>query len=237
MVKVSAYQLNRSRGTHPGQSRTPDGWQDGGMPPATITAVLFDADGVIQRPTVDWRAALASYVDASVADDFVVDLWESEKPTIAGKGDFRDAIGEVLTRWGSTKPADEVLDLWSRFEAEPVVVGWIQELRSQGIGCHLATNQQTYRRAVMNDERGYGDWFDQSFYSCDLGLAKPDPAYFRAILTAIDQPASSVLFIDDNAANIEGALSVGLNAELYDLSSGTDVLRDLLNRYGLTVSA
>jgi putative hydrolase of the HAD superfamily len=88
----------------------------------------------------------------------------------------------------------------------------------------------------MNDERHYGDWFDQSFYSCDLGLAKPDPAYFRAILTAVDRPPSSTLFIDDNEANIEGARSAGLHAELYDLSEGHEVLRELLTRYGLTIS-
>lgn len=207
------------------------------MPLATIDAVLFDADGVIQRPTVDWRATLATFVPAATAEDFILDLMESEKPSIAGKGDFRDAIDDVLARWGSPTPAAEVLRLWTRFEAEPVVVGWIQELRAAGVGCHLATNQQAYRRAIMNDERGYGDWFDQSFYSCDLGLAKPDPAYFRFILTAIDRSASSVLFIDDNEANIAGAKSVGLHAELYDLAEGTDALRALLERYGLTISA
>ena len=205
------------------------------MPP-TIDAVLFDADGVIQRPTVDWRATLSTFVPASAAEDFVLDLMNSERPSLVGKGDFRDAIVEVLARWGSTTPAEEVFELWHRFEAEPVVVGWIQELRARGIGCHLATNQQAYRRAIMHDERHYGDWFDQTFYSCDLGLAKPDPAYFRAILSAIDRPASSVFFIDDNEANVAGARSVGLHAEVYDLADGTDALRSLLERYGLSIS-
>jgi putative hydrolase of the HAD superfamily len=206
------------------------------MPLATIDAVLFDADGVIQRPTIDWRTTLAGFVDAAVAEDFVLDLMASEKPSIAGKGDFQEAVTEVLARWGSTTPAAEVLRLWTCFEAEPLVVGWIQDLRTRGIGCHLATNQQSYRRAIMNDERGYGAWFDQSFYSCDLGLAKPDPAYFRTILTAIDKPATSVLFIDDNEANIAGARSAGLHAELYDLDQGTDTLRALLDRYGLSLT-
>jgi putative hydrolase of the HAD superfamily len=85
----------------------------------------------------------------------------------------------------------------------------------------------------MQDERGYGAWFDRTFYSCDLGLAKPDPAYFRAILGALDLPASDVLFIDDNQANVDGARSVGLQAELYDLSSGVPALIELLRRYDL----
>ena len=50
-------------------------------------------------------------------------------------------------------------------------------------------------------------------------------------------PASSVLFIDDNEANVAGALSVGLHAEVYDLSSGVRALVELLRRYGLPIPA
>jgi putative hydrolase of the HAD superfamily len=203
----------------------------------TIDAVLFDADGVLQRPTIDWRAALATFVrpDQS-ADEFVLDLMNAEQPSLVGKGDFREAVAEVLDRWESSTPVEDVMELWRRFEAEPEVVELVQGLRAAGIGCHLATNQQGYRRAVMHDERHYGDWFDQTFYSCDLGVAKPDPVYFETILRTIDQPASSVLFIDDNENNVKGARGVGLRAELYDLVDGTDALRSLLKRYELPTS-
>lgn len=207
------------------------------MPKPTIDAVLFDADGVIQRATVDWRATLATFVEPGSPDEFILDLMAAEGPSLVGKGTFREAIVEVLDRWGSSAPVEDVLDLWRRFEAEPVVVDLIQQLRAAGIECHLATNQQAYRRAIMHDERHYGDWFDQTFYSCDLGVAKPDAAYFKTILQTIGRPASSVLFIDDNENNIAGARGVGLHAELYDLATGTDVLRDLLRRYGLPISA
>jgi HAD superfamily hydrolase (TIGR01509 family) len=208
------------------------------MPNPSIDAVLFDADGVLQRPTVDWRAALATFIGPSGSiEDFVLDLMKSEGPALIGKGDFREALVEVLDRWGSTTSADEVLDLWRQFEAEPEVVRLIQHLRTAEIQCHLATNQQAYRRVIMHDERHYGGWFDQTFYSCDLGVAKPDPEYFRTVLDAIDRPASSVLFIDDNEANIAGAKTIGLHAELYDLGTGIDVLRELLRRYNLPIPA
>ncbi|MFG1816617.1 HAD family hydrolase [Kribbella sp. NPDC049174] len=198
-----------------------------------ISAVLFDADGVIQRSTIDWSSRLSSFVPAGDGEAFVADLMAAERPALVGKGDFRDAVAEVLRRWGSEVSLADALEPWTQFAAEPAVVELIARLRARGIACHLATNQQAYRRAIMQ-ERGYGEWFDQTFYSCDLGLAKPDPAYFRAILGSIEVPASSVLFIDDNESNVAAALSVGLHAEVYDLSSGVDSLADLLGRYGLT---
>ena len=201
-----------------------------------VTAVLFDADGVVQRPTSDWWTQLTSLVPAD-GDAFVADLMAAEQPCLIGKVDFRDALADVLRRWNSPASVDEALEPWSWFTAEPGVVSLIGVLRSAGVGCHLATNQQAYRRAIMQDERGYGAWFDQTFYSCDLGLAKPDPTYFRAILGALDLPASSVLFIDDNVANVSAASSVGLQAELYDLSAGVPALAELLRRYDLPIPA
>lgn len=206
------------------------------MPTPSVTAVLFDADGVLQRPTTDWRATLATFVgpDDSV-EDFVADLMVAERPALVGKADFRDTLAEALARWNSPVSVERALEPWHAFEAVPAVIDLIQGLRGRGVACHLATNQQEYRRTVMQDERGYGAWFDRAFYSCDLGLAKPDPAYFRAILAAIGTPASEVLFIDDNESNIEGARSVGIRAEHYDLVLGVDRLMELLRSYGLPV--
>ncbi|MET9274554.1 HAD-IA family hydrolase [Kribbella sp. NPDC003557] len=206
------------------------------MSSPAVSAVLFDADGVVQRPSRDWWTRLTALVPAD-GEAFVADLMLAEKPALVGKGDFRDAVADVLRRWNSPATLDDALEPWSWFEAEPGVISLIQSLRAAGVGCHLATNQQAYRRTIMQDERGYGAWFDQTFYSCDLGLAKPDPAYFRAILGALRAPAPSVLFIDDNEDNVAGALSVGLRAEYYDLSAGVPALADLLRRHGLPIPA
>jgi putative hydrolase of the HAD superfamily len=198
-----------------------------------VSAVLFDADGVLQRPTADWSSRLHTLAPEN-PEAFVAELMAAERPTLVGKGSFPEVVADLLRKWGSPATVEDALEPWSWFEAVPEVVALIGRLRAGGIGCHLATNQMAYRRGLMV-ERGYGDWFDQTFYSCDVKLAKPDPAYFRAILTAIDVPASSVLFIDDNEANVASAAGVGLHAEVFDLSMGVPVLVELLERYGLPV--
>jgi putative hydrolase of the HAD superfamily len=199
---------------------------------AAPAAVLFDADGVLQRPTRDWWPRLHELAPTD-SEAFVAELMAAERPTLVGKGSFPDVVAEVLRRWNSPASVEDALEPWSWFEAVPEVISLIAGLRAAGTQCHLATNQMAYRRSIMV-ERGYNTWFDQTFYSCDVGLAKPDPAYFRAILAAIDVPASSVLFVDDNAANVESARGVGLHAEQYELSTGVPALVELLDRYGLT---
>jgi HAD superfamily hydrolase (TIGR01509 family) len=206
------------------------------MPNPTIDAVLFDADGVLQRSTIDWRTSLGAFAGTNgTADDFIRDVMTSESPALVGDGDFADILAKVLTRQGSQAAVADVLDLWRQFKAEPEVVEIIQDLRAGGIECDLATNQRADRRAIMQDELHYGDWFDHTFYSADLGVAKPDPAYFRIILDTIGLPAESVLFIDDNQANVTAARTVGLHAEEFELETGVAMLRDLLRSYKLPI--
>jgi glucose-1-phosphatase len=63
----------------------------------------------------------------------------------------------------------------------------------------------------------HGDYsvFDRVYASHIIGIAKPDPAFFRHILEREEWPAGDAFFIDDNAANIAAAAKLGLNAHHY----------------------
>lgn len=51
---------------------------------------------------------------------------------------------------------------------------------------------------------------DKLYLSQDLGMRKPDPAIFRYVLEQEGVAAAQAIFFDDNAENIEGAKTVGL---------------------------
>ena len=82
---------------------------------------------------------------------------------------------------------------------------------------------------------GYDDLFDESFYSCELGVAKPDPDFFGAALDRLDAPAPAVLFVDDSAVNVAAAREVGLAAECWHVDEGIAVLRERLAAHGVLV--
>ena len=109
----------------------------------------------------------------------------------------------------------------------------VTALRQCGVGCYLATNQEPIRAAYMSEQLGYRELFDREFYSCRLGEAKPDAAYFRALLLGLDLPPEATLFLDDNVANVASARAVGLHAERFLVEAGRSQLEQILAAYGL----
>jgi putative hydrolase of the HAD superfamily len=66
--------------------------------------------------------------------------------------------------------------------------------------------------------RAYADLlqpFSAVFTSSDLGVRKPSPEAFAAVCERMGVPAEAVLFFDDTAANVDGALAAGLQAVLF----------------------
>ncbi|RDI96956.1 HAD family phosphatase [Dyella solisilvae] len=70
----------------------------------------------------------------------------------------------------------------------------------------------------------------RAFASAQFGGRKPEPRVYRDCLDRLSMPASSTLFVDDNAANVVGARQAGLHAHHY---SNFDGLRSALAGFGL----
>jgi putative hydrolase of the HAD superfamily len=198
-----------------------------------IRHVLFDADGVIQSIPGGWYAAMEPYVGRR-AQEFLHGTWKDEKPTLAGHGDYLPLLAARLIDYEVSVPAEEVYRaVWQRIEPDIESLEVVRALRATGYGVHLGTNQERHRAAHMRTALGYDALFDASCYSCDLGVTKPDPGFFAAVARRIGAEASSILFIDDNARNVEGARAAGLAAEQWDLEQRHDVLRALLASHGV----
>ena len=196
--------------------------------------VLFDADGVVQQTPPGWEAELhATLGSPPFAEDLLRELFVAELPALAGDSDFAEVTREVLDRFGLAERTEAVLAFWTRLELDVEVTALIRELRAAGAACFLATNQHELRRAYMSTSLGYDELLDGQLYSCDLGVAKPDPAYFTAALERIGYSPGSALFIDDREPNVLGARSAGLRAEVFHLSSGVGALRSIMVTHGL----
>jgi HAD superfamily hydrolase (TIGR01509 family) len=67
------------------------------------------------------------------------------------------------------------------------------------------------------------------FCSADFGIGKPDPAIYLRCAERLGLTPARILFVDDKAANADGARAVGMQAHHHGTSAG---LRAALQAYG-----
>lgn len=203
-----------------------------------ISTVLFDADGVLQSagPLFDHFDRREGW-SAERLREFFRYVYV-ERPDYAGSetglADPVPVFAAALSEWGWTEPVEtflgELLTLGT--VPDPDALELVATLREQGVTCGLATNQEAFRARYMHEDLGYRKLFDHHFYSCELGCAKPDPAFFRTAVATVGAEPQQVLFIDDREPNVAAARACGLYAEIHQPGA---VLRDTLVAYGLPV--
>lgn len=196
---------------------------------APPSAVLLDADGVLQRTPEDWYEVLLRLG----GEDFPAACFELERPSLRGEGDFREHMQAYIDANGITCTVDDVLDPWLRIEVDRAAMEVVAQARAAGVRCYLATNQQSVRAGHMREVLRYEDVLDGCFYSFELGVAKPDPEYFRRIAERLDLPPGELLFVDDRPDNVAAARSVGLRAEEAPQHDDGATLRRIFTAYGL----
>ncbi len=200
----------------------------------TITTLLLDADGVVQQPPGDWRQGLTALCGQSGAEEqFLAEIFEAEGPALRSPVDFAPRLAAVLERWQSQASLEEALLHWQRIEPSDAVLSLVSDLRARGILVGLATNQQRRRADYMTEALGYGERFDALFFSYRMGHAKPETEYFEAVLAELGRRPEEVLFIDDHQRNVDVARSLGLAAEVFELSTGIGALEALLQAHRL----
>jgi len=205
-----------------------------------IDAVLFDADGVLQHQDVTLHTLLTDVLSLPTeeVEERYQEVWDAEAPILTGQGDFVETMSALLERWGRPGHVDVFVQASKDIRTDEAVASIIRELRSDRVVCCLASNQMQYRARYMSEDLGYARLFDREFYSCDIGHKKPEAAYFLAILADLELPPERVLFIDDNEANVAGALGLGMNAAVFQPGPGVEpgsLMRSILSEHGLEV--
>ena len=70
--------------------------------------------------------------------------------------------------------------------------------------------------------------FEKVFYSYEMGMRKPDPAIFSAIINKYDLSPKRTLFVDDKKVNTDAAASLGLH--VWNLKVGEEDVVDLIEQ-------
>jgi putative hydrolase of the HAD superfamily len=142
--------------------------------------------------------------------------WEGGFEIRAESGEWPTAA-EYLAEYGRVTGAVITLEQWqqARALASTRIPGSIDALRhaaSLGTVCLLSNNPSVFAEslpvlapdvvAIVGDNR---------LVSCQLGVRKPDPQAFELALGRFDARPEDTFFVDDSAANVAGAASVGIH--------------------------
>jgi putative hydrolase of the HAD superfamily len=91
------------------------------------------------------------------------------------------------------------------------LLDFIRELRADGHKVGLMSNNSLHLLKVI-EQHDLAGLFDEVVISAQIGVMKPAPEAFHAILDKLGVSPSESVFIDDFARNIEGARAVGMQA-------------------------
>ena len=200
-----------------------------------IKNIVFDLGGVLVD--LDFKAAINGLQKAGFANvkeqlqafdrDGIFQKFELGEMTAE---EFRTAIREN----SSVELTDEEVDaLWNAMllEVPREKLELILHLRGKYMVYLLSNTNSIHWDYVCKNAFNYrgfrvNDYFEETFLSYEMHLAKPDKAIFEKVLQDANLLPEETLFIDDSEANCKAASELGIHTHHYHI--GED-LKELFN--------
>jgi glucose-1-phosphatase len=202
------------------------------IPVARVDAILFDLGGVlIELAGVEQILAWCPELQG------IDELWRRwlNSPAVrryetgaATRVAFAD---EIIREFGLPVAADTFLRAFAHWPRAlfPGATALLAELAPRyRLASVSNTNEFHWER--FQREWSLGAHFHHNFPSHEVGKLKPDTEYFSHVIEALEIPAGRVLFVDDNALNVEAAGRLGIVARRV---AGVDGVRAALAELGL----
>ena len=133
---------------------------------------------------------------------------------------LHEAAGKLIAMWD--RP---ILEIEGMYEL-------VEELKDLGYGIYLLSNaslrQHEYWPRVPASR-----FFDGTIISADEKIMKPHPDYFRRAMEKFGLLPQECFFVDDQPANVEGALFCGISGAVFHNDAG--LLRRAMREAGIPV--
>jgi HAD superfamily hydrolase (TIGR01509 family) len=197
--------------------------------PVEVDAILYDFGGVIIEIDFDWMFERWSELAA-------VPLERVKRRFSHGEAYRRHERGEIelgeyfralRAELGIELDDAQLIDGWQRvFGPEhPEVVALMHALRGRVPQYLLSNTNATHYDYFRHRYARALSPLDRIFASCEMGKRKPEPEAFVHVAHATGVSLDRMLFLDDTAANLEGARVLGMKTVF--VRSPHDVVRAL----------
>jgi putative hydrolase of the HAD superfamily len=182
-----------------------------------IRAVIFDFGNVLcPMPRVsDYEElrALAGLERQQFQDLFWRYRLDYDRGTLDGTAYWRrvaQANGKAFSDGLIQKLIATDIRLW--LNPDHVLLQWARDLHHGGVKTAILSNMPRDLALYLRRNSTWLPQFDHATFSAEIGLVKPAPGIYLECLKGLEVRAEEALFLDDNAANVEGAQALGIHA-------------------------
>lgn len=203
-----------------------------------INTIIFDLGGVIIN--LDTAATIAEFnklsnkpfenIYTQLQQTPLFDLFDKG---LIGEPEFFNGLKVAM----EAEPGDDLmLQAWNAMLLDFPLhrLELLKALKSKYRLFLLSNTNETHVRefeASLLKSQGYQNlepFFEKVYYSCRMGMRKPDREIFDYVLKENQLVPEETLFIDDTLHHIEGALKTGIQAHLLPKGKEAEaLLRDL----------
>jgi glucose-1-phosphatase len=175
--------------------------------------VIFDIGGVLLHVGAVRPMAELAGIDT---DDELWSRWLScrwVRKFERGRCSVDEFASGVVSDWSLQISPNQFIEAFRSWRGQPfpgareLVAATRAEVRVACLSNMNAVQWELYR------EHNIGELFDQTFLSHELGLVKPDREVFDHVISALECAPGRLLFLDDNAINVEAARAAGITSE------------------------
>ncbi len=182
---------------------------------ATQRAVIFDWGGVLmrtedRRPRLEWDKRLGLQPGTVESAVHGIAAWEKAQLGQIDVEAYWQAVGNELGL-DAAQLQELRRSFYSGDRLDRGLVTLIGELRAHGVLIGLLSNNSPDLHDILTG-LGLDSLFDARVISADIGVMKPHPAAYWAVLERLGIAPETSAFIDDSAANVQGAARVGMQA-------------------------
>ena len=181
-----------------------------------IDTVIFDLGGVL----IDWNPRhlyrTIFGADHEAMEWFLANVCTQEWNLRQDAGrSWHEAVADAESR--HPNHSAHIRAYWERWEetlggAIEGTVALLDELRSRPVRLFALTNWSAETFPIGRRRFPFLNWFEGVVVSGEEKLIKPDRAIYDLLLQRYEVVPERAVFIDDSAANVEGARRAGLHA-------------------------
>ncbi|MFF3068686.1 HAD family hydrolase [Kitasatospora sp. NPDC057936] len=184
--------------------------------------IILDIGGVLEHtPRTGWIPYWERELGLppGTVDQRLEDVWHAGSIGAVDEAEVRRQVAARL-RLDPPRAAAFMADFWAEYLGTPNVelIAHVRGLRHR---TRLGILSNSFVGAREREVSRYG--FDELVedaghivYSHEIGVEKPDPQAFEKACTILGVRAADCLFVDDHAPNVETALTLGMQAHLFD---------------------